>query len=334
MNKFEPRPFEPPEEQLRLLPEISGNALNGLGELAPRRPLPIYWHRADKIPHGRLMTYMVDRFNAVPEFKAIYADRAARGAGAVVPVAKRREEDEGENWSARVKAFAGANDADLVGIAGADPEWVFEGYEGDNLPWIVVLGIAMDYDRLAAATGLPEDPTSALEVADKYNKGARASRALANWIQGRGWRAVAHAGPWAGNLTLIPPALAAGLGELGKHGSIINDEFGSSFRLAAVTTDLPLCADAPWEFGADEFCLNCRSCTDACPPDAIFRDKQTVRGAKKWYVDFDKCIPYFNHTHGCGICIAACPWSRPGVAPRLAGKLARRRRRLEAGEGS
>jgi ferredoxin len=50
-----------------------------------------------------------------------------------------------------------------------------------------------------------------------------------------------------------------------------------------------------------------------------------VRGAEKWYVDFDKCIGYFNETNGCGICIAECPWSRPGVAPRLAEKLGRRR---------
>ena len=28
---------------------------------------------------------------------------------------------------------------------------------------------------------------------------------------------------------------------------------------------------------------------------------------KKWYVDFDKCIPYFAETSGCAICIAVCP---------------------------
>ncbi len=28
----------------------------------------------------------------------------------------------------------------------------------------------------------------------------------------------------------------------------------------------------------------------------------------KWYVDFDKCIPYFTKTHGCTICIEVCPW--------------------------
>ena len=46
-----------------------------------------------------------------------------------------------------------------------------------------------------------------------------------------------------------------------------------------------------------------------------------VRGTEKWYVDFDRCLPYFSKTYGCGICIAICPWSRPGVAPTLAAKL-------------
>ncbi len=50
-----------------------------------------------------------------------------------------------------------------------------------------------------------------------------------------------------------------------------------------------------------------------------------MRGVEKWYVDFDKCIPYFDETLGCSICIAVCPWSRPGIAEGLVVKMARRR---------
>ena len=39
---------------------------------------------------------------------------------------------------------------------------------------------------------------------------------------------------------------------------------------------------------------------------------------------------FFNQTNGCAICIAVCPWSRPGVGMNLAAKLARRADRLEA----
>jgi ferredoxin len=58
-----------------------------------------------------------------------------------------------------------------------------------------------------------------------------------------------------------------------------------------------------------------------CPPDAIFNEKQWVRGDYKWYVDFDKCIPYFVETQACGICLEVCPWSEPGRGPWLSEKL-------------
>ena len=123
---------------------------------------------------------------------------------------------------------------------------------------------------------------------------------------------------------MIPGAISAGLGELGKHGSMINRQLGSSFRLANVLTNMPLNPDTPDTFGADEFCMSCQLCTNTCPVDAITAAKQTVRGAEKWYVDFDKCILFFVEHNGCAMCLPACPWSRPGVAPRLADKMSRR----------
>ena len=107
------------------------------------------------------------------------------------------------------------------------------------------------------------------------------------------------------------------LWRIGKHGSIINPEFGSSFRLSAILTDAPLPISKPKSHGVDDFCSACRVCEDACPPFAILPEKKTVRGIKKWYVDFDKCLPFFNQHQGCGICIAVCPWSRPGVGLNL-----------------
>ena len=124
----------------------------------------------------------------------------------------------------------------------------------------------------------------------------------------------------------IPLALAAGLGQLGKHGSVINKNFGSNFRLAAVLTDLPLACDAPVDIGVDDLCTRCRRCELDCPPDAILDEKQMVRGVEKWYVDFDRCIPYFAMTEGCGICIEVCPWSEPGRGPALSEALIAKRR--------
>jgi NAD-dependent dihydropyrimidine dehydrogenase PreA subunit len=255
----------------------------------------------------------------VPETRALDHNLGGRGSKQREPVAAERAAGSPESFTEAVKAFALANEADQVAVAAMKTEWFFEGMAQD-LPWIVVMAVRMDHAELAAA---PEPP-SIIEVMRQYNRGTRAARALADWIRSQGYEADPHGGPTAGPLTLIPPALAAGLGELGKHGSIISRAFGASFRLAGVLTDMPLVADAPDTFGVDEFCMNCRVCEKACPPDAIAAEKQLVRGVEKWYVDFDRCVPYFNQTYGCGICIAVCPWSRPDVGPKLLQKMLRR----------
>jgi len=54
---------------------------------------------------------------------------------------------------------------------------------------------------------------------------------------------------------------------------------------------------------------------------------QQPAATNKWYVDFDKCIPFFNEYYGCGICIVVCPWSKPGRGPRIVEQLNRRAQR-------
>lgn len=324
-----PPPFSPSDEQMELMPDISGNRINGLGEDAVRRPSPVYWHHHTKIAHGRVMRWMLKKCtDDVPEIDALRDKYGGRGPEDPAPVAATRTEDTAENWTRRVKEFALAHEADLVGIARFDPDWTFEGYEV-TAPWVVVLAVAMDQPRLAEVWPAHG---SVIEVMAQYNRGVRAAKTLADFMRGHGYTADGHGGPVAGPFPMIPAALACGMGELGKHGSIINRTYGSSFRLAAVTTDMPLIADAPDAFGADDFCASCQICARACPPAAIGHDKQMVRGVTKWYVDFDKCVPYFNETWGCGICIAVCPWSAPGRASGLARRMSARRARRAGGE--
>ena len=216
--------------------------------------------------------------------------------------------------------------ADVVGIAEMRPEWVFEGFDVSER-FVIVVGVAHEYEEMSQAPSVPGNNRAIVEVGKQYTRAAKASAELSNYIRGQGYGTTCFPGPTAQALLLTPAAIAAGLGELGKHGSLINRKLGSSFRLSAVTTDMPLVPDQPDVFGGDDFCMGCRVCTDACPPDAIFETKQFVRGELKWYVNFDKCIPYFAETRGCGICIAVCPWSRPGVADRLVVKMAKRQQK-------
>ena len=231
----------------------------------------------------------------------------------------------GEDWTEGLQRFVTNSQCEMVGVAEMQPDWVFEGYE-ITLPRVVVLGVQHGYENIQAAPA----PQAGLEVLQQYGRAAAVSKSVTGWIREQGWQAEPVTGPMTGALALIPAALACGFGELGKHGSIINPEMGASFRLSAVLTDAPLPTTAPREFGIDNFCASCRVCEDACPPEALSPRKQTVRGVEKWYVDFEKCLPFFNQTNGCAICIAVCPWSRPGVGMNLAAKLARRADRLEA----
>ncbi len=303
---------------------ITGNAINGLGETAFRRPRPIYHTFDNFVPHFFLQPTFYLRCMQVPAIAAVVARIELMKLRRPAPVAPEPVRDTAENWSRRIKEFALANGADVVGITRFDPNWTFEGYKFDY-PSIIVLGQAM---RLAQFDAAP-DGNSLAEAMRVYFRGHRTAKKLVNWLREQGWRAEGSGKPMLNGVAMIPAAIAAGLGELGKHGSLINRKHGSMLRLAMVLTDLPLVADGYESIGVDEFCANCRLCSAECPPQAIFDEKQWVRGEQKWYVDFDKCIPYFNEARGCGICLAVCPWSKPGVSESLTIKMLRKRERAE-----
>jgi epoxyqueuosine reductase len=314
------RPFSADPAQIALKPAISGNAINGLGEAIPRQPSVVYWAPdADTIPHGAMQRWFYDADPDNSLLKRAREERAKQLSTAVPdvmgePVTRRPEE-----WNASLAEFAGHANFDMWGVAKMNPLWVYRGQEVSQQN-IIVLGFAHDYEYIATA---PE-ATAGAEVVRQYGRAAAAAKLITGWLREQGWEAEPLTGPMTSKVMLIPPAIAAGFGELGKHGSLINAEFGSSFRLSAVLTDAPFVPTPQRTFEVDSFCVNCRVCENACPPEAISADKQMVRGVEKWYVDFDKCLPFFNQTHGCAICIAVCPWSRPGVGLALAEKLSRR----------
>ncbi|MGR3760271.1 4Fe-4S dicluster domain-containing protein [Roseobacteraceae bacterium NS-SX3] len=318
------RPFTPDPEQMRLAPDVSGNTINGLGETTPRRPRHVYWSPdPGLIPHGEMQRWF---YTVTPHHPALAAARTARQEildREMPPLAEPPVERTPADWTRALQEFVSGGVCEMAGVAEMECAWVFEGHEVPQSR-IIVLGVQHDYGEIAKA---PE-PEAGAEVIRQYGRAAGAAKSVAGWLRSQGWEAEPVTGPMAGAVTLIPPALACGFGELGKHGSIINPELGASFRLSAVLTGAPFQPTPARQHGIDDFCANCRICEDACPPEAIAPEKQTVRGTRKWYVDFDSCLPFFNQTHGCAICVAVCPWSRPGVGLNLAAKLARKRDRV------
>lgn len=254
-------------------------------------------------------------------------------------VAKTKVEATAEAFTEQLKVLALAHDdVDIVGITLLKPDYLYEGetYLTDRYHWLVLLGRAMDYDE--ASKNLQGDFTPTVkQVFGGYEKSHRAAVDIANWIRSQGYNAEGHGGTEtdpAKVVQAIPAAIAAGMGQLGKHGSMINDELGSAFRLADIETDMPLVPDAFRDIGSEEFCRNCQACTDICPAKAIRNDKQLVRGVEKWYVDFDKCAPFMSEHAGCALCLTVCPWSRPGVAPKLSAKMLKKKNRQKQAEQS
>lgn len=321
--------------------KISGNTINGLGETEDRPATPVY-HRFHLNPFLPIQIH----FNGRQIWDTILMNSILQSAK-IDKMESRIEQPPGpsnirsaEENTRSLKALAlSSPKCDVVRIAENHPNLYFdrELETEKNLPkYCVVLAVRMNYETMSK-TLEEQDWASkppwkqkwadvSREVLSKYLDVHEAAHELANWIRSEGYPAEALGGPPSCKINMLRAAVEAGVGELGKHGSILNDEYGSNLRLAVVLTDMPVEVDGPREFGADEFCLNCQLCTTACPPKAISDEKQMVRGFERWYVDFDKCVPYFNDTRGCGICITVCPWSRPGVAPNLTQKMLKKRK--------
>ena len=316
MSKPNPyRPYEPCAEQQVLFPETSGNTINGLGETDFRDPEYVYWNDPDRIAHGEMQRWFYQNDPDNEALKHAREDRARKTEFELPPVTKQPANSSVNNWSAALQEMTSGLDFEMTGITQMKPEYLYRDANIDH-QWVVMIGVVHDYQEISTA---PKD-TAGAEVVRQYGRAMRGALEVAAWIRNQGFEAEPHTGPMAGKLLMIPPAIACGFGELGKHGSMINAEYGSNFRLSAVTTSMPLEATSAPPLWVDDFCENCRICEDACPPEAIFPDKKLVRGKEKWYVDFDKCIPFFNENFGCAMCIAQCPWSLPGVAPEFNAK--------------
>lgn len=299
---------------------VSGNEVNGLGEETARALKPIFWRVDGSCRHEPVQFYFYKRDADNEKISASRKYREETQAIPVNPVTPKCEERTAEDWTAAVKEAALEFGADDVGICAYRPEWTYEDRPQPAGKWAVVMGFGHDRSQMTSAP----DENAYVEIMRQYARGGNVAKYLSNWIQDRGHVAQAKTGPNTEDVLMIPAAIAAGLGELGKHGSLIHKRLGSSFRLSVVTTDIPLVPDKPEVFGGDQFCESCQLCSNACPPDAISREKVMVNGVRKWYVNFDNCVPFFVDNKTCAICLVVCPWSRPGVADNLLQKMAKR----------
>lgn len=218
--------------------------------------------------------------------------------------------------------------ASLVGITAYDPRWVYEPLFHfmerkviePKFPFepksVIVMAIEMKYEGFGTAPSWIESATAGAI----YSQMAVVAHSTAVFIRQLGYKAFG-----AGNdvAMSVPYAIAAGLGESGRLGSLITYEYGPRVRLCKVFTELELEYDKPITFGVKEFCKRCKRCAEACPSKAISFDTeptftgQTVcnnPGVEKWYMNPEKCFQFWGENGGdCGNCIAACPYNKPDM---------------------
>jgi len=221
-----------------------------------------------------------------------------------------------------VKRYAEHLGADMVGVCRVNPLWLYShrgevhygdweewGKEIGDLPrYAVIMLTEMDWEHVSSAPHTP----SVAESAANYAKGAYLGTMMASYFSHLGYQGIAQNTRNYDGL-LVPMAIDAGLGELGRQGYLIAPKFGARVRIFATFTDMPLVPDKPISIGADEFCRACKKCAETCPSRSIpLGDKVNSHGIDKWKLDAESCFEFWGKVGtDCSICMAICPFSRP-----------------------
>lgn len=176
---------------------------------------------------------------------------------------------------------------------------------------LVVL-IDQGHETFEGASG--NDWISGSQSMRSYLRGAEIVGVMADMIRRMGYSARAHSN-LDSHVLHVPMVIQAGLGEQSRIGeSAINPFLGMRFKTAVLTTDMPLTADKPIDFGVQTFCSKCLKCARECPSQAISYGKKVIfNGYETWKPDSERCTMYrATNLKGsaCGRCVKVCPLSK------------------------
>ena len=179
----------------------------------------------------------------------------------------------------------------------------------ERYPYAIAMVYAWDHDMAKAHRHRIGDAA--------YHFGAEKHRAayanLAAYIRELGYSVATRV------CTPMPTALAAGLGEMGRHGMLITEKFGSQVHLGdPIATDLPLVPDEPIDIGVADFCQQCKKCANTCPTNSITMEgKAVINGIEKFKVNWETCYRLRPHVMQyweiCLTCVTVCPYTKPNT---------------------
>ena len=291
-----------------------------------------------------------DSLLTLMDFSKNQADtRATAWQTKVEPAPTGRPKTSANEASQIVRKAAHLLGADQVGFAELDRRWVYSHYFDEETKKDYPIKFSDDagyqqYDqpmRLEDGTRvIPKEMKYVVVLLHEWGKGmdgtehapsllteglstlAYARMAptlwmLAEFIRGLGYQAI----PAANDTALsIPLAVDAGLGQMGRHGLLINPKVGARCRISKIFTDLPLEAAGAVDSGITEFCNACLKCVPKCGTGAITKGERSFEplaesnatGILSWKVDAKKCMTFQNRVGTtCSTCVRRCAWTKP-----------------------
>lgn len=216
-----------------------------------------------------------------------------------------------------LKSLSYALGADITGICEIpDYAWFSHNADGTEIVphhrYAVVCQIDQGYETMEGASG--DDFISGAQSMRAYMRGALIAGIMAEHVRTLGHSARPQTNADT-EVLHIPLILLAGLGELSRIGEVVLNPFiGPRTKTVVMTTDMPLIADKPIDFGLQYFCNNCLKCARECPCDAIpYGDKVMFNGYEIWKPDVERCVRYRLTNQrglGCGRCMKMCPLNK------------------------
>ncbi len=238
------------------------------------------------------------------------------------PIAQTRAHgtDDADANARAVKALCYWMGVDLAGIC-AIPRYAWFSHKENGTPITpyhknaIVILIDQGFETMEGASG--DDWMSGSQSMRGYMRGAEITGIVAEHIRSLGYGARAQTNIDS-DVLHIPLILRAGLGEMSRIGELVlNPYVGPRFKSAAITTDLPLTADKPIDFGLQDMCAKCNKCARECPCDAIpWGHKIMFNGYETWKPDVERCARYrLTNPKGaaCGRCMKTCPYNHEGL---------------------
>lgn len=222
--------------------------------------------------------------NAFDQHPTVVAARARAAAGTVTP-----EAPVSAAWLRELCLAAGADDVGFVALERPEVADQVADIRAAFPPARALISLAFRLERDAVAS--PARSAANLEFHSGYEQANHTARSLVASLREAGLRAFHPAAGFPMEMDRFPGktwvishktvAVAAGLGQIGIHRSVIHPRFGSFQVFETLVIDRPVDTDsAPVDFNP---CLECKLCVAACPVGALAPDGR---------FDFSACMTH------------------------------------------